>query len=387
MECKQFSNLLEAYAAGQLTGMERHHMEAHAKACVPCQRMLAAYQDCQALGEDEAVPLAFTHGWRQMLKEEGTMQKAPPKRRQWQGFAAVVAVLMLLVGGTALTRGGSLYAPKNTDNDVLMGRYAAQSTVAPQANTYAGGGDNGVMLMKSMADTASYESEVITEGQMDEKIIRTASITLKTQSFEQDLTTLQELATGLGGRIEYQYVSGDLSVGTLRTARLTLRIPQNKLDEFIESSEGIAQVTSQQQSSTDVSESYYDLASRLGTQKEKLTRLQALMETATTVSELVEIENALSDTQYMIEYYTGQLQGYDSRIAYSSVDVTLREITLEESDDLTLWQRITNGVQNSLNAGLDFLQDMVVFVIAILPWVLIAGVVILIITITIKKRK
>lgn len=378
MNCTLFSDLLDAYVAQELDEGQRLEMEAHAAQCENCRLMLAAMTDCQGLDEGEAVPLAFSTGWRRMVEQEATMERPKFRSRSWQSFVVAAAVLVFVIGGTALTRGNV-----NNSSDIAK----RNATPAPQMQMYDGAGDNGIMLSKSsaMADEAQYSPSQ--EAESSEKIIRTASLTLKTQVFDEDLSSLKELANQYAGRVEYLSVSGDVAAGTLRTAYITLRIPQESLDEFLAQSEGIARVTSQQESSQDVSESYYDTASRLAAQQEKMKRLLALMEMTTSVSELVEVESALSDTQYWIDYYTGQLQGYDSRVSFSSVDVTLREITVAQSEDITLWQRIENALSDSFTAGVDFLKDMVVFLIAALPWLLVCGLAAGVVTLVVKRKK
>ena len=129
----------------------------------------------------------------------------------------------------------------------------------------------------------------------EEKIIRSASFTLKTAAYDADLESLQQLTASVGGRVEYLSSSGDKKSGQLRRASLTLRIPSSRLDEFLAGAEQIGDVTAMTQEMEDVSGSYYDIQSRLETQQEKMKRLQSLMASAQDVSDLIEIESAIAE--------------------------------------------------------------------------------------------
>lgn len=187
--------------------------------------------------------------------------------------------------------------------------------------------------------------------------------------------------------MEYLSSSGDQKSGQLRRASLTLRIPSSRLDEFLAGAEQIGDVTAMTQEMEDVSGSYYDIQSRLETQQEKMKRLQSLMASAQDVSDLIEIESAIADTQYYIDLYSGNLKNYDSRVAYSSVSVSIQETRVTEITTVTLGQRILTGLQDSLEGLGEFLEDMLVFLVAALPWLAILGIVILIVRLIVKRRK
>ena len=58
------------------------------------------------------------------------------------------------------------------------------------------------------------------------------------------------------GRVESFYQSGDAGAGEARRASLTLRIPADKLDAFLEGSQALGRITSLHQEQEDVSENY-----------------------------------------------------------------------------------------------------------------------------------
>lgn len=388
MNCKEFSNLLDAYLDGALPREQAREMEAHAAECPACADLMAAMLDCRQEGEEIEVPDSFGMSWRQAIREECEMEAPKRKRNGWQKWLAAAAALVVVLGGTALTRNA---VPRSAQHDTPA-VMAKQS--APDSGSLRAAGGAMTNFSYDVGSTSEYAADTemlgasnASENTQQEKIIRTASISLKTLSFEETLSAIRELTAQYGGREEYFYQSGDTAGGELRRANLTLRIPVGSLDDFLSGTQAYAQTTSITQTSEDVSDSYYDIQSRLEVQQQKLARLQKLMESAENVSDLIDIESAIADAQYNIDRYTGQLKGYDSQVDYSTVDVSVREIRLEESEEIGLSQRIRIGLENSLKDGADFLEDMVIFLVSAAPWLAVVAVVVIVIRCIVKKKK
>ena len=117
----------------------------------------------------------------------------------------------------------------------------------------------------------------------------------------------------------------------LRTAYLTLRIPQSALDAYIAGTEGLGRITSRSESAQDVTESYQDTAARLETQKALLARLQALITESADLSDLLELESQIADTQYQIDRLQASLNSTDRQVSYSTVNITLKDTVVSVS--------------------------------------------------------
>lgn len=408
MDCKEFSNLLDACMDGALPDADARRMRDHATECHACAALLSVRQDCRRMDEEIQVPDSFSSSWRQMIREEAEMEQKPVRKINWKAWAGVAAALVFLIGGTLASRDSMM--PRTVWNQSAKNSQSADtSAYGGSAMSYkrsADAGDYGysysameMPMMAAgasydrMAEPAEYEMDDAAEEAMEngaaktEKIIRSASFTVKTTNYDEDLQRIQDLVAELGGRVEYLSSSGDASNGQIRSASLTLRVPASRLDEFLNGAQGIGNITSMNQQMEDVSDSYYDVQTRLKTQQEKLARLQAMMAQAEDVSDLIEIESAIADAQYYIDRYTGQLKSYDSKVDYSTVTVSVRETKITEMKEVTLGERILSGLSDSLEAGLEFLEDMAVFLVSALPWLVLCGVVILFVRVILKKRK
>ena len=312
------------------------------------------------------------------------------KKHNWKGWLAAAAALVFVVGGTLITRDGNHPAAGKRSavyENSTSGTAVSASYRAPSYTDYEDGAYAMEEAAYAVSDAAPAAKTADNGAARQEKIIRSASFTLRTLRYDEDLQTLQDLTAQAGGRVEYMTSSGDASAGQLRSASLTLRIPAERLDDFLAGAQGIGNVTALTREMEDVSDSYYDTQTRLETQQKKLQRLQALLASATKVSDLIEIESAIADAQYYIDRYTSQLKGYDSKVEYSTVRVSLKEIREEEAEDTSWGHRLVLRLQESLEGGWAFLQDLVIFLVSVLPWMAAAALAIVIVVRIIRKKK
>ena len=391
MDCKEFALLLDS-GREELTALQRDEMKRHAAQCPDCALMLQLERDICRMENDEVLPESFSQTWRSMIRqEEESMNKEKTARsHSWKRILATAAAVAFVAGGTAVSTingwgNGSQTTSQSDSAAVTYRKNAAADYDYDEEVSYAKAADasSGTLL-------AAAENYAATEETQAEKIIRTVSFTIRTQQYDDAYDKLSSLVSDYGGTVESLNVSGDQSAGSLRYASLTLRIPQERLDEFIAAAQDMGGMSSYSESSDDVSDSYYDVQSRLDTQKAKLARLLELMESAQTTSDLIEIENAISDAQYLIDSYTGQLNGYDSRVNKSYVYVNIRELSNSEAvgeENTPLGRRIANALKASLEAAGQAAQGCAVFLVAVLPWLAAAGAVTIIVRCIRKKIK
>ena len=385
MDCKEFSNLLDAYLDGALPDADARRMRDHAAECDACAALLTLRNDCRRMDEEIQVPDSFSSSWRQAIREEKEMEEKPRKVFQWKKWAAAAAALLFVVGGTLASRDGLPSRRAINSNASSYSSFREQALSDPSSTSYKAMGagsmtnaayDRAYSAMEAAEEEAvDYAQDTNDAGAQTEKIIRSASFTVKTTDYDADLQRIQDLTAEMGGRVEYLYSNGDASSGETRITILTLRVPAQRLDEFLTGAQGIGSITGMTQQMEDVSDSYYDTQTRLKTQQEKLARLQAMMASAQDVSDLIEIESAIADAQYYIDRYTGTLKSYDSKVDYSTVRVTLRETRVTETKEVSLGERIMTGIGDSFREFGWFLEDMVIFLASALPWLIALGIV------------
>lgn len=400
MDCRTFALLLDTPET-EWTDQQRQEMEAHVKACPDCAMLYAMRREMRQMDDETQPPAGFTASWQQKIRREAqAMSEKKGTRFPWKrAVAAVAAVAVLGIGTAAVYENNwGLSAPRSAasakqyaaaepaEYETAYDYDMAAEEAAPQMMYTAM--DGGSAKMSAAGDIAYTTS---TAAQNDAaKIIRTVNMTVKTLAYENDYQVIRDLTSQYGGHIESLSVSGDGTSGNLRRASFTLRVPSGQLDDFLNGARGVGTVSSYSESSDDVSENYHDIQTRLSTQQTKLQRLTELMAKAEDVSDLIELEDAVSETQYWIDHYTGQLRGYDSRVAESYVYLNLQEMSsaaAAETKELTLGERISNAVSASLETAGEVLQALVIFLVAALPWIIALAAVILVLCVVVRRRR
>ena len=345
--------------------------------------------------EVPTMPEGLHAAW--MQKVEDTKMEKTRTMKTVTRWLSVAAAMVFVIGGTLLTRDYLTFQSddmKSAQNKTSAVMYGAAAYDEAAVEEYAmDTAANGVMLTSAKRSSDTTGATVSGGGETgaaavtEKKIIRTASMTIVTQDFDSSLSTLKATCEGQGGWIESASESTN-SYSGLRTAYLTLRVPQDGLDTYLEGTEALGRVTSRSESAQDVTASYQDTQTRLNTQLALMERLQALITESGDLSDLLALESQIADTQYMIDSLQSSLNSTDRQVSYSTVSVTLKEEKTVELTDatVTLGERILSALTVGWEAFTGFLADMAVFLVAALPFIALVVIVVIVIRI-IKRRK
>jgi len=221
--------------------------------------------------------------------------------------------------------------------------------------------------------------------QTGRKLVRTADLTIRTKTFDEAAAQVQALLAEAGGYVEYSYQHGEEGY---RRLNLSMRVPSAKLDAFLQSMEGTGRVTDRSESTTDMTTQYQDNEARLATLYAKRDRLNELLMQADVVSDLIEIESAIADTQYEIDRYETSQRSIDQQVNLSAVSVNLMEERAADTAaaDVTLGERIRAAFAASVEWIGEFSQDLLVFLVVIAP-VAVPVILVIVIVRFVRKRK
>ena len=160
-----------------------------------------------------------------------------------------------------------------------------------------------VFEMETAATGAVTNSEVSPTVQVGRKLIRTFDMSIETKEFDEVLSGIQEKVQKLGGYIEQSSLDGGSAYYSdyNRYSNMTVRIPSDKLDGFIENVKETANVTYISESTEDITLKYVDTESRKIALETERDRLLELLEKAETVEDIITIEGRLSEVRYQLE--------------------------------------------------------------------------------------
>ena len=235
--------------------------------------------------------------------------------------------------------------------------------------------------------TGDTDSTVLPEGR---KWIITVNMSAETEDLDALMEALNGKISGLGGYVEDQdsYNGSMYSSRRYRSASLTVRIPAERVDEFTEEMSGIANVVSTNLSREDITLSYVATESRVKALQTEEARLLELMEQAETMADLLEIESRLTDVRYELENRASQLRLYDNQVDYATIYLSIDEVQeYTPVEEPTVWERISGGFVSSIKGVGNGLLDLLVWVLAKSPYLVILGGVTAGVVVLIKKHK
>lgn len=278
--------------------------------------------------------------------------------------AVMAAALLLgLLGGCGSknlsmepdTARGDMYAEDSISYETAMAAPAAMS----------GAGSNA----ESAADTASIP---LPENR---KWVITMSLTAETENLADAMGLLAEKIQASGGYVESQSISGTAAnSGRSPSAYITVRIPAEQLDSFVEDVSGMTNVVSSSRYVEDITLRYTDTEGRVKALQTEEARLLELMEQAETMSDLLEIEGRLTEVRYQLENYTSTLRLYDNQVDYATLDLTLREVEkFTPPEKQGFWQKVTSGLADSIVDLGQGMVDVTAWVLIELPYLVLVG--------------
>ena len=292
-------------------------------------------------------------------------------------FLAVGTLLILLV---SIFAGCSARAP-GAAYDKSENYYAEMETVP--ATT-------GAALESTNATTTS-------AAPINQKLIRTVRLEAETEAMDDLLASVVQRVEELGGYIEDRniYNGSSYHSGSSRYANLTIRIPADRLDEFVVQVSQVSNITSNRETTEDVTLAYVDTQSRIVALETEQARLLELLAKAENMEDLLLIEARLTDVREELERVNSQLRLYDNLVNYGTIrlDITeVRKYTVVEEEPETVWERIGSGFMKSLKGLGNGITEVFVFLVVALPYLAVialvgVGVVLLVKSRRSKKRK
>lgn len=202
------------------------------------------------------------------------------------------------------------------------------------------------------------------------KIILNADLQIETLDFDNTCANLLKLLEENGGYLSSSNLYAPAYEGAQRSYYYEMRIPADHYTEFLGHAGETGNVVSQNEHTQDITSAYVDTESRLKSLRLQEERLFTMMEQAGELETLLAIQNQLTEVQYQIENYTSQMNTYDDLIDYSTICITVQEVKrITEASD-NFGQRIGAAFGNSWHAFVVGLQNFIIVLIYLLPFVL-----------------
>ena len=217
-------------------------------------------------------------------------------------------------------------------------------------------------------------SNALPEGR---KWIITIDMNVETNDLDSLMENLEKEIRAQGGYVEDQNIHNGSTYASrrYRSANLTIRIPDEKVDSFTNDISGMANVVSQNLRREDITLQYVATSSRVTALETEEARLLELLAKAETMEDLLEIEARLTDVRYELENYASQLRLYDNQVDYATIYLYIDEVQeYTPVEEPTFFERIQNTFSNSLEGLGDGIVNITVFLVGNSPYLLVFGI-------------
>jgi len=155
-------------------------------------------------------------------------------------------------------------------------------------------------------------------------VIRNGQASVEVDKLDPAIVKLRQLAAQLGGYIANSSLSGGKD--QIRSATLELKIPAQRFDQALNGLATLGKVESVNATAEDVGEEYVDITARVNNGHRLEDRLIALLATRTgKLQDVLSVERELARVREEIERYEGRLRFLKSRVATSTLSVTVHE--------------------------------------------------------------
>jgi len=214
------------------------------------------------------------------------------------------------------------------------------------------------------------------------KIIKTANLRFETQDLEKSYRNIFENVKKYEGFFENDE-SGKSYNQWYRS--MIIRIPATHFDAFITSFEGdVSYFDRKEITSTDVTAQYIDIDARLKSKKALENRYLELLQKATKMEEMLQIERELNQIREDIEAKQGQMNYLKNQISMATVSIyTYKKIPQGEAKTQSYGAKIVHGFQSGWNNILSFFIGL----LNIWPFILILVVLFYILRKKIARKK
>lgn len=190
-------------------------------------------------------------------------------------------------------------------------------------------------------------------NKIEQKIIRSADLKFQCDDLAKTNDRIIASAKKYGGYLQNDREAKEY---TEVSRTIQVRIPSKNFDNFLKDvSDGVSYFDEKNITSEDVTDEYIDNESRVKTQKALENRYLELLKKANKVSEMLEIEEKLSQIREEIESKQARLNYLQTQVDMSSFTITFyKNMPQKESASVSFGSKIGNALKSGVNAVLDF---------------------------------
>lgn len=164
-----------------------------------------------------------------------------------------------------------------------------------------------------------------------------------------------------------------LNQGENRSGTWEIRVPADQYADFLAAVKALGVPEEVQENTKDVTAQYVDLEARIANQKRLEERVLGVLDQVKgKISEVLQVEQQLARVRETIERLEGQMRVLKDKVTMATLTVHVREDKdYEPPQALSFGERIGEIWGKSIDALVAFAKNLVLFLVAIFPWLLV----------------
>jgi TRAP-type C4-dicarboxylate transport system permease small subunit len=215
---------------------------------------------------------------------------------------------------------------------------------------------------RSEAKVALSEGSAIA---VDQQMIQTASITLRVDDVAQSADDISQYVASIGGRIDSKNEYRNPDSSEITSTDLMVKVPSEQLDAALERLKSFGDLEGFSTSASDVTLQVIDLDARIASLESSIASLKKLLDEATTVTDLLAAETALSQRQSELDSLKSQRTYLADQIELSSIWISIYP---KKALDAVKPIGFVAGLEKGWEAIVDFASNLTTWTGLALPW-------------------
>lgn len=201
---------------------------------------------------------------------------------------------------------------------------------------------------------------------VDQQIIQTASLTLRVDDVAQSADEISDYVTSIGGRIDSKNEYRNPDSSEVTSTDLMVKVPSGQLDAALERLKSFGDLEGFSKSAGDVTLQVIDLDARIASLETSITSLKKLLDEATTVTDLLAAETALSQRQSELDSLKSQRTYLADQIELSAIWINIYP---KKALDAVKPIGFIAGLEKGWEAIVDFAGNLTTWAGLALPWI------------------
>lgn len=211
----------------------------------------------------------------------------------------------------------------------------------------------------------------------EQKLISNGAVQLKSGDVGKAVFDVRNVVDRYAGEVEASSTETDDEGSPLR-ARLKLRVPTAQFDAAMQDLGRVATLVASSGNTEDVTTEVLDRTIRIQVQRRSIERISLLLEQATSIRDIVNIESQLSQRQADLAVLEKQQRYLDDQTAMATINVSVERTKEKKEPAPKAKDKDDSGFFSGLGDGWDALKTFgdgfATVVGALLPWMVVAGI-------------